>query len=166
MGANGVSKARNGKKIWFLATNNTVVQATVKLMIIRTVEESHRDYTLFLFDKDLPESIQPIPAVASTNLSAKFPYRPGAPWPVVRTEQGGNIGLGLPGFSTNVWKGGDSGSPDLLVLNNELVFIGGRSSSGASPEMQRDLNILCRIDGLDPDNYQLRQVDFSAFPSY
>jgi len=32
--------------------------------------------------------------------------------------------------------------------------------------MQKDMNILCRAEGLNPDKYQLQWVDISAFPGY
>ena len=166
MGADGVTSARNGKKVWFLTTNNILVEVVVKLALIRTADKSKQDYTIVLFNKDLPDSIEPISGVLSTDLRVKFPYAPGAPWPVLRTEQGGSVNAGLPGFSANLWKAGDSGSPDLLMLPEKLVFIGGRSTSGPSEEMQRDMNMLCRIEGLDPRKYQLNLLDVSSYPSY
>jgi len=120
-----------------------------------------------LFNKDLPDSIEPISGILGTDSWAKFRFAPGAPWPVLRTEQGGSVGVaGLPGFSANVFKYGDSGCPDLLMLPGKLVFMAGRSTSGPSQEMQRDMNMLCRIEGLNPAKYQLNLLDTSSYPSF
>jgi hypothetical protein len=85
---------------------------------------------------------------------------------VLKTEQGGMVSLDLPGFTVNTWKPGDSGSPDLLPMPGELIFIGGRSTSSPTPLMQIDMNVLCRIEGIDPQKYQLQWVDFSDFKPY
>jgi len=66
----------------------------------------------------------------------------------------------------NAWKGGDSGSPNMLPFRDELVFVNGRSTSSASPEMQKDMNILCRSEGLNPDKYQLQWIDISNYPAF
>src|SRR2546427_71699 len=73
-----------------------------------------------------------------------------APWPFLKTEQTGHVSAGLPSFSVDTWKGGDSGSPDLLPLPGELIFAGGRSTSGPSAQMQADMDELCRLERLDP----------------
>jgi hypothetical protein len=54
----------------------------------------------------------------------------------------------------------------MLPLPGELVFWNGTSTSGASPEMQSDMDQLCRLQGLDPKKYQLQWVDLSSFPNY
>jgi hypothetical protein len=164
MGADGVTSSRTGKKVWFLTTNNVLVEAVVQRALIRLI--GGRDYTLLLFKQDLPESIMPVRVESGTNLLYKYHYCPGAPLPVVKTEQGGQLSVDLPGFTVNIWKPGDSGAPDLLLMPGELIFIGGRSTSSATPLMQIDMNVLCRIEGLDPEKYQLQWADFSGFRSY
>jgi len=167
MGPDGFTKARNGKKIWFVTTNNVIVEMTVKGAVVRSFAGGGKaDYTIVLFSKDLPDSIEPMRVVDFRDFNAKYPNRPPSPWPLFQTEQSGNVSIGLPGFSVNTWKGGDSGSPNMLPFRNELVFVNGRSTSSASPEMQKDMNILCRAEGLNPDKYQLQWVDISAFPGY
>lgn len=167
MGPDGFTKARNGKKIWFVTTNNIVIQTTVKSMVVRSFAAGGKaDYTIFLFSKDLPDSIEPMRVVNFNDFNTRYPNRPPAPWPLFQTEQTGNVSIGLPGFSVNTWKGGDSGSPNMLPFRNELIFVNGRSTSSASPEMQKDMNILCRAEGLNPDKYQLQWIDISACPAY
>jgi hypothetical protein len=63
-------------------------------------------------------------------------------------------------------KGGDSGAPNLLPLPGELIFCGGRTTSPPSPQMQADMDELCRLEHLDPKRYQMQWVDLSAFPSF
>jgi hypothetical protein len=164
MGADGVTSNRTGKKVWFLTTNNVLVEAIIQRALIRLT--GGRDYTLLLFTQDLPDSIEPLRVESGTNLLSRYRIFAGAPHPILKTEQGGMMSLDLPGFSVNTWKPGDSGSPDLLPISGELVFIGGRSTSSATPLMQTDMNVLCRIEGLNPDRYQLSWVDLWRWPSY
>lgn len=166
MGPDGFRTDWAGGKVWFVTTNNIVIEATVTRGVVRTAGGGRGDYSLVLFQKDLPLSIEPIRMVAATNLFAKYANRPGAPWPLFGTEQTGHVSTGLPELSVSTWKGGDSGSPNMLPLPNELVFYSGRSTSSPSPEMQADMNALCALEGLKADNYQLQWVDLSAFPSY
>ena len=83
-----------------------------------------------------------------------------------KTEQGGNVSADVPGFIVDTMKGGDSGSPNMLPLPGELVFWTGRTTSGASPEMQADMDTLCRLEGLDTRKYRLQWVDLSRYPKY
>lgn len=167
MGADGVNSNRTGHKVWFVTTNDVLIEVRVQRALVRTVKpDSRRDYTILLFDKDLPDSISPLRVANPTNFLSWYPAPTGAPRPIFKSEQSGRISAEVPGFWVDTWKGGDSGSPDLLPMPGELLFIGGRSTSGPSPEMQTDMNILCRIEGLDPGKYQMQWVDLSRFPSY
>lgn len=166
MGPDGFGTNRLGKKIWFVTTQNALIEMTVLREVVRTIPGSGRDYSILLFSDDLPAGIQPIRAVAATNLLAKYLACPGAPRPIFKTEQGGNLSAEVPGFWVSSWKGGDSGSPDMLPLPGELVFFGGRSTSGPSARMQWDMDELCRLGRLDPKKYQLQWLDLSGYPSY
>ncbi len=167
MGPDGFHTNRAGKKIWFVTTNNTVIQVTVVREVVRSYAGgANRDYTILLFKPDLPAGIEPLRVIAATNLAARYSFRAGAPHPLFKTEQTGQVSADVPGFTVNTWKGGDSGSPDMLPLPNELVFLNGRSTSGPSLEMQADMDQLCQLEHLDPRKYQLRWVDLSAYPAY
>lgn len=166
MGPDGISTNQLGKKVWFLTTDNQLVEVKVIGGIVRTHQGGRGDYTVMLFDRDLPATIE-TPRVASvTNVLARYPMLSGAPWPFFKTEQRGHVSADVPGFTVETWKGGDSGSPNLLPLPGELVFVGGRSTSGPSPEMQADMDELCRRHKLDPAKYQMEWADLSAFPAY
>ena len=170
MGSDGVGTVVAGGKVWFLTAQNTVVQMTVKREVVRTVQTSGRDYTILLFSSDLPDSIQPMRVTAPSDVFApahsRYVYFVDAPCPLFETEQTGGVSAGVPGFTLKTNKGGDSGSPNMLPLPGELVFASGRSTSGASREMQADMDELCRLEGLDPGRYQLQWADLSAFPPY
>ena len=166
MGLDGFRTDFAGRKVWFVTTNHVVVEATMARGVVRTSGSGRGDYTLLLFQKDLPPSIEPIRVVAITNLFAKYAARPGAPWPLFGTEQTGHVSAGLPELSVSTWKGGDSGSPNMLPLPGELVFYSGRTTASPSPAMQADMDALCAQQGLPAGNYQLQWVDLSAFPSY
>jgi hypothetical protein len=101
-----------------------------------------------------------------TNLVANYPFSRYFNSPIFGTEQSGNVSAGIPGFIVNTWKGGDSGSPNMLPFFDELVFLSGRSTSGPSADMQADMDELCRMQHLAPKRYQLQSVDLSSFPSY
>ena len=166
MGPDGFNTNCAGRKVWFITTNNTVVEATVKRDVVRSFPGgAQRDYTILLLSDDLPGGIDPLRVVAPTNLFAKYQQLAGL-YPIFKTEQTGRVSTEVPPLIVNTWKGGDSGSPDMLPMPNELVFINGRSTSGASPQMQADMDELCRMEQLDPKQYQLQWVDLSGFPSY
>jgi hypothetical protein len=163
MGDEGVHTNWAGRKIWFVTRENQLVAATIARAIVSL---THGDYTLFLFREDLPPSIEPLRVVEINNLMARYPICMGAPRPVCETEQLGHVNTGIPGFTVLAWKGGDSGSPDLLPLANELVFYAGRSTACPSPAMQADMDKLCALERLNPQPYQLQWVDLSEYPAY
>jgi hypothetical protein len=164
LGPEGFSTVFAGKKVWFFTLNNSVVSRTVVRSI--THPGGRLDYTILLFDQDLPSSIEPLRVTTFTNVFAKHPMIRWAPWPIFKTEQGGRVSAEIPAFSVNTGKPGDSGSPNMLPLPGELVFFGGRATSGPEPQMQADMDELCRMEKLDPKRYQLQWVDLSAYPPY
>jgi hypothetical protein len=164
MGSDGVNTNRTGMRIWFLTADDQIVEVNVLLEVVRTTAVAHRDYTILLFDRDLPDSIGPIRVIDWTNMSARYDLLPDRPCPLFLTEQGGNVSAQVPGFTVPTWKGGDSGSPNMLPLPGELVFYGGRSTSGPSLEMQADMDELSRRAGLDPRRYQMQWIDLSKPP--
>jgi hypothetical protein len=164
MGPDGFRTLLSGMKVWFLAANGAIVQATIARDVVRTrTAQDNRDYTIVLFDHDLPASIEPMSVLTFSNLMAAYPSVQGAPWPVFKTEQRGNVSADIPGFTLDTFRGGDSGSPNMLPLPGELVFFGGRSTSGPSPEMQADMDELCRLQHLDPKRYQMTWVNLAGY---
>ncbi len=163
MGNAGFANQFKGQRVYFCTTNNEVVEAVVQDALVQIGKG--QDYCLLLFSKDLPAGIEPMRVADLQKLYEKYP--PGQPggWIQFQTEQTGNVSANQPPFITNTWKGGDSGSPNLLPLPGELVFFSGRSTSGASKQMQADMDELSRHAGLDPANYQLHWLDLSSFPT-
>lgn len=166
MGAEGFSTNFLNRKIWFLTSKNELVTVKILRNVVRLGGNPRRDYTIFLFDRDLPAGIEPVGVGTLTNVLAKYIFFPGMPTPFLKTEQSGQVSAELPGWTVPTWKGGDSGSPDLLPLPGELVFVGGRSTSGPTREMQGDMDELCRLQKLDPKRYQMRWTDLTRFPDY
>jgi hypothetical protein len=173
MGPDGINTNWIGQKVWFVTTNNTIVEATVARGIVRLRGPQQagkipgKDYTILSFTKDLPASIQPMRVTSSTNVSARYPTpQGGAPWPVFKIEQTGHVSAELPGLTLNTWKGGDSGSANMLPLPGELVFFSGRSTSGPDEGMQEDMDQLSRFLGIDQKRYQMQWVDLSQYPAY
>lgn len=164
MGPDGFHEGFRGQTAWFLTTNDTLVTVGIKSSVVRITpgaDQSHRDYTILLLDQDLPETIEPM-AVASMAAVQKYYLKssqPGAAFPIFQTEQSGNVSSSVPPLTVNTWKGGDSGSANMIPLPGELVFFSGRSTTGPTPEMQADMDELCRRAGLNPAKYQMRWVD-------
>ena len=170
MGPEGFHPHLAGQKVWFLTRENVLVEAIVKRHVTRAsfTNGVHRDYTIVLFERDLPTTIDSLAVLSVPELQAKYRFPSQANWPnpIFQTEQGGYVSSGVPPFVVETWKAGDSGSPNLLPLPGELVFFSGRSTSGPSREMQEDMDELCRLERLDPKKYQLRRPDLSKYPTY
>lgn len=171
MGDDGFNTGNAGRKAWFLAKDNSLVEAIIKRQVTRVTASTngeHRDYTILMFDRDLPPSIEPMTVAEFKQVQRYYPFPTmgAVPHPVFQTEQEGRVSSGVAPFSVNTWKGGDSGSPNMIPLPGELIFINGRSTSGPTPEMQRDIDELCRQEKVDAAKYQLRWADFSKYPAY
>jgi hypothetical protein len=171
IGPEGPNTYLAGNKAWFLTRGNRLVEAVVKRHVTRAswgTNGVYRDYTIVLFERDLPESIEPMMVATFAEVLSGYPFPTKVNWPhpIFQTEQGGYVSTGIEPLVVNTWKGGDSGSPNMIPLPGELVFFGGRSTSGPSLEMQEDMDTLCRLEGLDPKKYQLRHVDLSKYPGY
>ena len=166
MGEDGFSTRYAGKKVWFVTRDNRLVQVKIVRQVVRTMAGSGRDYTIFLFDRDLPATLEPLRVVSPADLLAHDPPVPQAPWVTFLVEQTGKVSAGLPGFSFPAYKGGDSGAPNLLPLPGELVFYGGRTTSGPSAQMQADMDELCRLARLKPSKYQMQRVSLEGFLRY
>jgi hypothetical protein len=170
MGPDGFRTLFAGKRVWFLTTDSGIIETRVLREVVRATDPKKGDYTILLFDRDLPSSIEPLrvmdPTVVFGLKTAKYAYFTDALAPLFKTEQTGHVSADLPGFTVNVFKGGDSGSPNMLPLPGELIFWNGRITSGASPQMQQDMDALCKMEGFDPAKYQMRWADLSAFPTY
>jgi len=167
MGPQGSRTQYAGKKVWFLSAGNSLIEVRMKREVIRTYAGGgNGDYGIILLDRDLPACIEPMSVASQEVLAKKYSQRPDAPWIVFQSEQLGHINTGHPGLTVNAWKGGDSGSPDMVPLPGELVLFGGRGTSGPSSQMQADMDALSKLEGLDPKQYQLRWKDLSAYPDY
>jgi hypothetical protein len=164
MGTSGFRQVYAGRKVWFLSPDDKRIEVKITREVVRT--QNGEDYTIVLFDRDLPSSIEPLRVVNATNLFTRFISTPQAPFPVFRTEQEGNCTVELPGFMYGFYKPGDSGSPNLLPMPGELIFIAGRSTATPSPVMQSDMDELCRMDRLQPANYQMQWFNISKYPAF
>jgi hypothetical protein len=168
LGDPGFNPGHNGRKAWFVTADNSIVTTRIINAVVRVGMRTNgppRDYTIMLLERDLPETIEPV-AVASLDDVQKYymvPAQGFVPRPIFQTEQGGFVNTGVAPLTVNAWKGGDSGSPNMVPLPGELVFFSGRSTSGPSREMQEDMDELCRREGINPAKYQLRWVDWGKY---
>jgi hypothetical protein len=162
-GPHGYQSSGIGHRIYFCTTNNQVVQVEIKNGFVEI--GNGYDFTIFVFSRDLPPEIEPMRVAEMKTVFQKYP--PGLPgqWIVFMTEQSGHVSANCPPFTFNVMKGGDSGSPNMLPMPGELVFYGGRTTTGPCKQMQEDMDNLSRSIGLDPAKYQMQWVDLSGFPN-
>lgn len=169
-GPEGFNTINAGRKVWFLTRDNVLVEAVIQRQVTRASPTNGvpRDYTIVLFNRDLPDTIEPVRVLPPAQVAAKYrtSSQVNGPYPIFQTEQGGYVSAGIAPFVVNTWKPGDSGSPNLIPLPDELVFFSGRSTTGPSPEMQQDMDELCRQARLKPEKYQMQHADLSAYPAY
>ena len=166
MGPSGMDPTRVGRRVWFCARDNQVVELKVKLLLIRAPEKgSTNDYSIILFDADLPPGIEPMRVVDPAKLRRKYFSNDFSHRPVFMPLQDGFISTGIPGWTVQ-FRGGDSGAPTMLPLPEELVFFGGLGTSPPSTQMQADMDMLSRKAGLNPRKYQMQWVNLDAYPDF
>jgi hypothetical protein len=164
MGPNGLDSTRVGRRVWFCTRDNQLVERKIKLLFIRSPENGGtNDYSIILFDAELPPGIQPMRVVDAAKLRRKYYGNDFSHRPVFMALQDGFLSTGIPGWTT-MYRSGDSGNPIMLPLPDELVFCGGLSTSSPSAQMQADMDMLCRQAHLDPRKYQMQWVDLDAYP--
>ena len=162
MGDNGLATALAGQRVWFCTASNTVVQMTVAAHFIRlgTFGGQVYDYGILVFTEDAPASITPMSVVSDADYEVYYPDTPDLPFVFLGTTAAGYCAAGVPPFVYPLFVAGDSGSPNMIPTpDNKLAMISGRSTSGASPQMQADIDTLTAFVGLSTNNYQLRWYD-------
>jgi hypothetical protein len=175
MGADGFTQGFAGKKAWFLTANDELIETKILRAVVRTkpaADETHQDYSILLLDRDLPPEIEPMAVTSMEEVRTNYLFTPPAgypltgavPLPIFQTEQAGQVSSGIPPLTVNTWKGGDSGSPNMIPLPGQLVFFSGRSTTGPTAQMQADMDELCRLEKLDPAKYQMRWIRLREFP--
>lgn len=163
-----------GKKYWFIGTNNIAVSATIADN--RVCDPSNgEDWTILFLSSDLPAEVEPMRCImdgtwtvtnAATpgNIWNKLPPLP--PWPIFGTCQHNQLSGSDWGYSIfdnhDIHQGGDSGSPNMLLLTNEVVFLSGRTTSGITSLMLSNLNAMTLSAGLSTNSYQPQFVDLSG----
>jgi hypothetical protein len=164
-GADGQLVIGDGRKVWFCTANNTLIEVAVAGYMTRI--GNGRDFTVFIFDQDLPASITPMSAMSQQTFADKYvdTVDPTVPAVSYLTCQHGLVSATVPPFNThNTWVGGDSGSPNMIPMpDGTLVMYGGRSTTGPSVDMQAAMDALSAALGLNPASYQLNWYDFSPW---
>jgi hypothetical protein len=137
---------------------------TIAAEVVRYEPEAGHDYTIVVFTEDVPESISPISVMSPADMEIYYWNTTDLPYLFLGTEQFGNCAAGVPPFVFPIFKGGDSGSPNMIPSpDNKLIMFSGRSTSGFSPQMQADIDALSVYAGLNTNNYQLRWYDLSPW---
>jgi hypothetical protein len=159
-----------GTKVWFFTADNEPVPMTIAAIFNRDPYQHSdaEDYTILIFTQDLTNSITPLAVRATPSsvgvlfctsqfgyMSANMNY----PAPFVCTQD--YCDASRPPFNDlSTFITGDSGRPDMIpTLDGSLVFIGGRTTSGPSVQMQKDMDELCTNQtlnlNLNINDYQL-----------
>jgi hypothetical protein len=170
MGLDGLDPTRVGRRAWFYTRDNQPVECRVKLLVIRTqTKDRPGDYSIVLFDADLPPDIEPMRVVDLEVARRKYLHFLGYEDDCYRLRfmslQEGYVSTELPYWEVPV-RGGDSGNPVMLPLPNELLFLNGMTTSPPSATMQADMDMLSRKAGLDPRKYQMQWVNLDQYPDY
>jgi hypothetical protein len=161
-----------GAKVFFVDRSNNVVTMVVT-NDIGSLMAPAGDYHIVQFTQDVPANIEVMAQVSAADYSAYADNgrRPlSYTVPDFETEQGGNCFIkGVPAFDGNAYKGGDSGSPNMLAIPNgngttTLVMHSGRSTAAASSAMQEDIDKLSLSIGLNTNAYRITWYDLSRFP--
>jgi len=154
-----------GQRVWFCTASNTVVQMTIAAHFVRLVDLY--DYSLVIFTQDVPDSITPISVISVADFEIYYYNTPEIPFLTLGTEQEGHCATGgdpIPPFIYPLFKGGDSGSPNMLPSpDNKLIMFSGRGVSGFSPQVQADIDTLSLYLGLNTNNYHLRWYDLGPW---
>ena len=165
MGPSGLNPERVGVRVWFCTRDNQVIERKIKLLVVRAPGPgSPGDYSIALFDADLPAGIEPMRVADQTKVLRKY-FGGQGPRPILTPLQGGYLDAGIAGFTVRI-AGGDSGAPRMLPLPDELVFFGGLTTSPPSAAMQADMDMLSRQAGLDPSRYQMQWVNLDGYPDF
>jgi hypothetical protein len=156
----------NGRRMFFVTTNNQIIARTLAARITRLhfTNNVRVDYSVYLFNEDLPDSIEPVRVMIQSEFNTKTRAQDVWTWPLMGRCQHGYVGstrsaghpMAVPG---------DSGHYSGFVLNGPQ----GLEWVALLPvlpgyEYQRDLDELSRWADLDPADYQMQWFDLSGFP--
>ena len=73
MGPSGLDPTRVGRRVWFCTRDNQVIERKIQLMVIRGPDVPGKgDYSIMLFDADLPAGIEPMRVVDPVKLRRKY----------------------------------------------------------------------------------------------
>jgi hypothetical protein len=166
MGLSGLHPEKVGVRVWYCTRDNQVIERRVKLLLVRARDPGTiADYSIILFDADLPAAIEPMRVADPAKVRHEYQFGDPSHKPIFMTLQGGYVSAGVPGW-TVPYAGGDSGAPIMLPLPGELVFMGGLTTSPPSAQMQADMDMLSRKAGLDPRRYQMQWVNLDSYPDF
>jgi hypothetical protein len=168
--------------IWYLSADNVMHKVKIQSAISTTCFNTNfprsawlGDMAVCQFDRDLPASIETMPVVKSPDTKTwSYSGRlrlimdvhqpdPCSAWvPVFLTDQHAVLWMTAAGIwpSWPWWKGGDSGSPQLIPMpDGRLVLQGGTSGTVNSIVMQEFVDKLCLATGLDTNRYRIETVE-------
>jgi hypothetical protein len=160
------------RRVFFLTTNNVIVPrdtvASISHVGVHPVRGVSYDWTFFVFDEPLPDSVE-----IARNMESRF-FNPllvaantnGTPLPVLRPCQHGLV-TAIPRWllrpqDHSPFLAGDSGYPDWLPLpvdgGTELVLVGNRSSGfhWLPAQAQADIDALTLHVGGSTNDYPLQ----------
>jgi hypothetical protein len=166
MGPSGLQPERAGRRIWFCTRDNRLVERRAQFFLVRAPQTGGPgDYSLIFFDEDLPPGIEPMRVADQQQVHRKYFVRDSSRKPLFEALQGGFVSGGFGEWKVHI-RGGDSGSPIMLPLPDEVVFIGGITTSPPSERMQIDMDLLTLRAGLDPSQYRMQWVSLEDYPDF
>lgn len=157
----------SGRRMFFVTTNNQIIVRTIAARITRlhSTNNVRVDYSVYLFNEDLPAGIEPARVMNGTEFNVKTRGHDVWTWPLMGRCQHGYVGTTRSaGHAMAV--PGDSGHYSGFVLTGprglEWVAL---LPIRPGYEYQQDMDELSRWAGLDPADYQMEWFDLSDFPN-
>jgi hypothetical protein len=168
----------NGATLRFVAGNGSVTSRTVA----NSVRVGASDIRVGVLDSDVPEAIafyKVLPANWRDFLFTLSPARTG----IIALDQeqkvlcrdlaGGSAtslfhqsATGARAAFTETLISGDSGQPNFMAINNELILLGCHHGAGAFPHIAGHFSEVNSAMTILGGGYQLTEVDLSEFPNY
>jgi hypothetical protein len=172
LGATGNIGTNGSMQMWWVTSSNTSIARTVQggIGFDSSVGAPFRDYTLLLLSSDLPDSIEPVSIIRWSDFLIYLPLtnRFHLFFSCQHNKLSTLYESSLGGFTHNSYVGGDSGSPNFVLLPHptrrfRLALYGITSGSRWYDDMTASLNNLTVWGGLNTNSYQPDFVDLSDY---
>jgi hypothetical protein len=163
----GGEYTNENRRVWFIGTNGTPVEMGVSAKFVSdrsTNSFIDEDWTVLFFTNDLPAEVEVMRYVTYAELIPKLNPSRLAIFGTCQHNLCGSDNFAMFPDGHSFYIGGDSGSPNVILSGNELLFLNGKSTTGVSSNMLWAANLLTEHAGLSTNDYQFQHFDLSPWP--